>query len=217
MLSPAGQGANPGYAEILETAAYFDAIGDFDKVAIRYGYARVPAGADARAFMDGILAAAERDIGYVFLSDQDNGGRAGPDDSGGIKGLDWRGSQVRPLAAKSLVCLPTEQHLASSESTPRPGISPLTSPAPVGYRRRPGRRTRQLPARPQHRARHAGRADADPWPAPLHAARPAPAGLPLAPLRGRGRREGTWRLPVRPRGCWRCLRGGREDDPDRLP
>ena len=47
----------------------------------------------ARDFLQRLIADAETSRGYVFLSDQDNGGRSGPDSSGGIHGLDYRSSQ----------------------------------------------------------------------------------------------------------------------------
>lgn len=56
--------------------AYPSGIGEWDKVAIRWGYAQFPAGVDEKAELDRILLdAAKKDI--VFLSDQD----ARPEDS----------------------------------------------------------------------------------------------------------------------------------------
>ena len=108
--------------ELLETASYAQHIGEFDKVMIecksprypaiwvalfsrcqRYmlltdGYTQLsgPAAESptaARDFLQRLIADAETTRGYVFLSDQDNGGRSGPDSSGGIHGLDYRSSQ----------------------------------------------------------------------------------------------------------------------------
>lgn len=84
--------------EILETAAYAQHIGEWDKVMIEYGYQELPRsaqGSDAAAlsYLQRVISDAETQRGYVFLSDQDNGGRGGPDSSGGIRGLDWRSSQ----------------------------------------------------------------------------------------------------------------------------
>ena len=52
-------------------------------------------GSDAAtlSYLQRVISDAETQRGYVFLSDQDNGGRGGPDSSGGIRGLDWRASQ----------------------------------------------------------------------------------------------------------------------------
>lgn len=50
--------------------AYDDAIGDWDKAAITYGYADFPEGTDEAAALEGIIREA-RDRGLVFLSDQD--------------------------------------------------------------------------------------------------------------------------------------------------
>ena len=89
-LSPSG--------ELLETAAYAQRIGEWDKVMIEYGYQELPrsvqvSDAATLAYLQRTIADAETQRGYRFLSDQDNGGRGGLDSSGGIHGLDWRSSQ----------------------------------------------------------------------------------------------------------------------------
>lgn len=65
---------------------------------IEYGYQELPRSATGSTtamlgHLQRLIATAETSRGYQFLSDQDNGGRAGPDSSGGIRGLDWRASQ----------------------------------------------------------------------------------------------------------------------------
>ena len=50
--------------------AYATGIGEWDKIAIRYGYSQFPAGADERASLNSILNEA-RDQGLVFISDRD--------------------------------------------------------------------------------------------------------------------------------------------------
>ena len=68
-------------------------IGEWDKVMIEYGYQELPrsvqsSDAATLGYLQRLIADAETQRGYRFLSDQDNGGRAG-----GIHGLDWRSSQ----------------------------------------------------------------------------------------------------------------------------
>jgi Met-zincin/Domain of unknown function (DUF5117) len=50
--------------------AYATGIGEWDKIAIRYGYSQFPTGADERAALNAILDEA-RDKGLVFISDRD--------------------------------------------------------------------------------------------------------------------------------------------------
>jgi len=50
--------------------AYATGIGEWDKIAIRYGYSQFPAGADEHASLNAILNEA-RDKGLVFISDRD--------------------------------------------------------------------------------------------------------------------------------------------------
>ena len=84
--------------ELLETRAYAQHIGEWDKVVIEYGYERAPSRIEGdyeatKAWLVQKQADAERTRGFQFLEDEANGGRGGPDSSGGIKGMDWRSSQ----------------------------------------------------------------------------------------------------------------------------
>jgi hypothetical protein len=71
---------------VLDEGAYEDRIGQFDIDAIKYGYTQFAPGSDESQQLQGIIDQAEAD-GYMFLSNQDEGGQ---NPAPGYLGLDWR-------------------------------------------------------------------------------------------------------------------------------
>ena len=62
------------------------------------GYGQLPASAQRSEsaqldYLQRLIEQAEREKGYVFGTDQDNGPRPTPDSVGGLFGFDWRSSQ----------------------------------------------------------------------------------------------------------------------------